>query len=92
MLKRTFDWFVSFLVILIALPIWMTVAIAIKLDSPGPVFHRAIRIGKGGKPFTLYKCRTMVAEAARRGPGITQQADPRITRVGHFLRKLKTSS
>lgn len=92
MLKRTFDWFVSFLVILIALPIWMTVAIAIKLDSPGPVCHRAIRIGKGGKPFTLYKFRTMVAEAARRGPGITQQADPRITRVGHFLRKLKTSS
>jgi len=58
------------------------------------------RIGKGGKPFTLYKFRTlglssvegMVADAPNRGPGITRGADPRITPVGRFLRKLKTSS
>jgi lipopolysaccharide/colanic/teichoic acid biosynthesis glycosyltransferase len=64
----------------------------IKLDSPGPIFHRAIRIGQDGKPFTLYKFRTMVADALCRGPGITPQDDTRITRVGRFLRKLKTSS
>jgi len=89
MLKRAFDFIVSLLVILIASPFWLSVAIAIKLDSPGPVFHRATRIGKAGRPFTLYKFRTMVADAASRGPGITQQDDPRISRVGRFLRKLK---
>jgi len=89
MLKRTFDFVVSFLVILIALPLWLAVVMAIKIDSAGPVFHHATRIGKGGKPFTLYKFRTMVADAASRGPGITQQDDPRISRVGRFLRQLK---
>lgn len=89
MLKRAFDFVISLLVILIALPLWLAVAMAIKLDSPGPVFHRATRIGKGGKSFTLYKFRTMVADAPWRGPGITQRDDPRITRVGRFLRKFK---
>ena len=77
------------LFVLIALPLWLAVAIAIKLDSSGPVFHRATRIGKRGRPFTLYKFRTMVADAPSRGPGITQEADPRITSVGRFLRRLK---
>ena len=89
MLKRAFDFVISLLVILIALPLWLAVAIAIKLDSPGPVFHRATRIGKDGKPFTLYKFRTMVADAPSRGPGITSSEDSRITGVGRFLRKLK---
>jgi len=89
MLKRAFDFVVSLLVILVALPLWLTVAMAIKLDSSGPVFHRATRIGKDGDPFTLYKFRTMVADASRRGSGITRQDDPRVTRVGRTLRKLK---
>ena len=89
MLKRAFDFVVSLLIILIALSLWLAAAVAIKLDSPGPVFHRARRIGKDGQPFTLYKFRTMVADAPRQGPGITRQDDPRITRVGRFLRKLK---
>jgi len=89
MFKRIFDFIVSLAVILIAFPIWILVALAIKMDSPGPVFHRGTRVGKDGKPFTLFKFRTMVADAPRRGPGITQQDDPRITRVGRFLRKLK---
>ena len=100
MVKRVFDFVVSLLVILIALPLWLAVAIAIKLDSPGPVFYRGSRIGRDGKPFHIYKFRTlglssvegMVADASRQGPGITRQDDPRITRVGRFLRKLKTSS
>lgn len=89
MIKRAFDITVSLLVIVIALPLWLIVALAIKLDSTGPVIHRAKRIGKDGKPFTLYKFRTMVANASRDGPGITGRGDSRITRVGSFLRKLK---
>lgn len=89
MLKRAFDVIVSLLVILIALPLWLAVAMAIKLDSPGPVFHRTQRIGKDDHPFTLYKFRTMVPDAPNRGPGITRDNDPRLTRVGRTLRKLK---
>ena len=88
-LKRAFDTIVSLLVITIALPLWLVVAIAIKLDSPGPVFYRGQRVGKDGKLFAIYKFRTMVVDAPNRGPGITHGADPRITRVGRFLRKLK---
>jgi lipopolysaccharide/colanic/teichoic acid biosynthesis glycosyltransferase len=89
MLKRVFDVLVSSTVIFIALPLWAIIAIAIKLDSPGPVFYRGVRVGKDGKLFTIYKFRTMVVDAPNRGPGITSSKDPRITRVGRLLRKFK---
>ena len=89
MLKRAFDLILSLLVILIALPMWLAVAIAIKLDSPGPVFYRGTRVGKDGRLFSIYKFRTMVVDAPNKGPGITHGNDPRITRVGRTLRKLK---
>lgn len=89
MAKRIFDVIISLCVVIIALPLWLVVAIAIKLDSPGPVLYRAIRIGKDGKPFALFKFRTMVAGASRQGPGITRDGDSRITAVGRLLRKLK---
>jgi lipopolysaccharide/colanic/teichoic acid biosynthesis glycosyltransferase len=89
MLKRVFDITISTFFLSAFSPFFLLIAMFIKVDSEGPVLHRAQRIGKGGKPFTLYKFRTMVADASRRGPGITQQDDPRITRVGRFLRKLK---
>lgn len=89
MLKRTFDILISTFFLVTFSPFSLSIALLIKLDSSGPVFHRATRIGKDGKPFTLYKFRTMVADAPNRGPGITRDADPRITRVGRFLRKLK---
>jgi lipopolysaccharide/colanic/teichoic acid biosynthesis glycosyltransferase len=89
MLKRAFDLILSLLVILIALPMWLAVAIAIKLDSPGPVFYRGTRVGKDGRLFSIYKFRTMVVDAPNKGPGITHGNDPRITRVGRILRKLK---
>lgn len=89
MLKRAFDVVVSAVVILIALPLWAVVALVIKLDSPGPVFYRGRRIGRGGEPFHIYKFRTMVTGAAKKGPGITSGEDPRITGVGRLLRKLK---
>jgi lipopolysaccharide/colanic/teichoic acid biosynthesis glycosyltransferase len=70
-------------------PTFLLVAALIKLDSPGPVFYHARRVGKDGRPFRLYKFRTMVADAARRGPSITTAGDRRITRVGRLLRRTK---
>ena len=70
-------------------PLFLAVAVAIKLDSPGPVFYRAERVGKEGIPFRLYKFRSMTADAHRRGPGITAANDPRITRLGAILRRTK---
>jgi lipopolysaccharide/colanic/teichoic acid biosynthesis glycosyltransferase len=89
MFKRIFDFIVSLAVILIALPIWILVALAIKMDSPGPIFYRGVRVGKSGKFFSIFKFRTMVFEAPNCGPGITRDADPRITRMGRILRKFK---
>ena len=89
MIKRGFDVIVSFLVILITLPFWLVAAIAIRLDSPGPVFYRGQRVGRDGKLFAIYKFRTMEVDAPNQGPGITRDADPRITRVGRVLRRLK---
>lgn len=89
MLKRLFDVAISALGLLILLPLWGAIALAIRLDSRGPILHRAVRVGRGGREFTLYKFRTMVADAAQRGPGITVSGDPRVTRVGRFLRHWK---
>src|SRR5687767_11087222 len=58
----------------------------VRLDSPGPVFFRQERVGQGGRPFRIHKLRTMVADAARRGPAITELDDPRVTRAGRWLR------
>jgi lipopolysaccharide/colanic/teichoic acid biosynthesis glycosyltransferase len=70
-------------------PILTIIALAIKLDSPGPLFHRAQRVGKDGQLFNLFKFRSMVADAAQRGPGITAAGDSRITPVGRLLRRSK---
>ena len=67
----------------------LIVAVLVKLDSPGPVLFRGERVGRNGERFRVYKFRTMVSDAARRGPGITTKGDPRVTRVGHFLRRTK---
>jgi len=75
---------------LIALsPLFALIALLIKLDSPGPVFFRGKRVGKDGRLFWVYKFRTMVADATRCGPGITAARDPRVTRIGRFLRRTK---
>jgi lipopolysaccharide/colanic/teichoic acid biosynthesis glycosyltransferase len=87
MLKRLFDILFSFLGLLITSPILLLVAIAIKLDSRGPVFYRGERIGKKGKPFRIFKFRTMVENAERIGGPSTASDDPRLTRIGNFLKK-----
>jgi lipopolysaccharide/colanic/teichoic acid biosynthesis glycosyltransferase len=89
MSNRVFDVVGSGLLLWSLSPVLVATSIAIKLDSRGPVFHRATRVGKDGKPFGLYKFRTMVPDAARRGPGITRADDPRITRTGRILRHFK---
>lgn len=95
-LKRTMDIAGASLLLALTLPITIAAAIAIKLDSPGPVFFRQRRIGQGGKPFKLTKFRSMTADAeaqrqaliadSRQTQWLHLDHDPRITRTGHFLR------
>ena len=87
MVKRLFDITVSFLGLLATSPLLLAAALAVKLSSPGPVFFRQERVGKGGKPFHILKFRTMRSSGG--GPLITVGRDPRITRVGHLLRQSK---
>jgi lipopolysaccharide/colanic/teichoic acid biosynthesis glycosyltransferase len=86
MTKRLFDLIVATLgLALLALPGFL-VALAIRLDSPGPVFFRQERVGRGGRVFRIHKLRTMRADAERLGGPLTVGADPRVTRIGAFLR------
>ena len=89
MSKRIFDCLVSTVGLLVLSPVLMVLAVWIKLDSPGPVFFRQVRVGRWGKLFRIHKFRTMVTDAERRGLQITVGADARVTRVGQFLRKYK---
>lgn len=87
--KRAFDVVASGAAIMLLLPLFVIVAAAIKLDSPGPVFFRQARVGQGGRHFRVFKFRSMVDGASRLGTALTVHADPRITRVGAFLRDRK---
>lgn len=88
-LKRTGDIAVSAIGLILLLPLFALVAIAIKLDSPGPVFFRHARAGKGLRKFFMVKFRTMVDNAVRLGPEVTASDDNRVTRIGRILRKTK---
>lgn len=88
-LKRGFDFVVSGLAIVVLLPLFLGIAAAIKLDSRGPVFFRQARVGRGGHLFRIFKFRSMVDDASRTGTALTVQDDPRITRLGAFLRARK---
>jgi lipopolysaccharide/colanic/teichoic acid biosynthesis glycosyltransferase len=88
-LKRLFDLVVAVLALVILSPLFVAIAVAVVLDSRGPIFYRARRIGQGGQPFHMFKFRTMVAGADRSGPGLTYNGDPRITRVGRLLRRVR---
>jgi lipopolysaccharide/colanic/teichoic acid biosynthesis glycosyltransferase len=89
MIKRVFDFVAACLGLVIQSPVFVLIALWVKLDSPGPVFYRGERVGKDGRLFRICKFRTMVAQAALAGPGITTKADRRVTRVGKFLRRTK---
>ena len=85
--KRLLDMLVSSLVLLLGMPVWIAVAIAIKIDSQGPVFYSQTRVGRGGKHFTLHKFRSMYTDAEKHGPQWATMNDPRVSRVGRFIRK-----
>lgn len=97
--KRVLDVTVASIALVLLAPLMLLIALAIKMDSPGPVLFRQVRIGKGGKPFWFFKFRSMVKNAeqmkrelipkneVRGGPVFKMRNDPRITRVGRFLRR-----
>ncbi|MBK7459492.1 MAG: sugar transferase [Betaproteobacteria bacterium] len=87
MVKRLFDLLGATLALLLLSPLLLVVALAVRLDSPGPVFYRQQRVGRGGVPFKIHKFRTMRHGAG--GPLLTVGDDPRITRVGAFLRRTR---
>ncbi len=80
---------VSLITVAVTLPLWGAMALLIKLDTPGPVLYRGLRVSKGGGIFHIYKFRSMVHEEAGGGPDITAKGDARVTRVGRFLRATK---
>ncbi|SOY82775.1 Sugar transferase [Cupriavidus taiwanensis] len=87
--KRLFDLFFAGVGLCILSPLLLVLALAIRVESPGPVFFRQERVGQFGRTFRIHKFRTMVVNAERRGLQITVGADQRVTRVGGFLRKYK---
>lgn len=89
MLKRAFDIVVSTVALVALSPLFLSIAIAIRLTSPGAILYRATRVGQGGKLFTLCKFRSMVVDADRIGPGITAASDARVTAIGRTLRRTK---
>lgn len=88
-MMRLLDFTAALLSLIFLSPLFAIVAIMIKHDSPGPVFHNAQRVGRNGELFRLYKFRSMVADAERIGPSITTCADPRVTTIGRRLRRTK---
>jgi len=88
-IKRAFDFVTACLALFLLSPLLLLLALLIKIDSPGPALFKQERIGRGFRPFLIYKFRTMVADAPHRGGAITFGADPRITRIGRALRKAK---
>ena len=88
-LKRAMDIVISGGALLVIWPVLLLIALAIKIDDPGPVFYRQVRVGKDGKEFRIFKFRTMVVDADKKGLAITVGRDNRITRMGRLLRKTK---
>ena len=86
LLKRIFDVIVSLIILIILLPVFIILGIAIKLDSKGPIFFRQERITQYGRTFRIFKFRTMVNNAEKLGTQVTVVNDSRITRVGSFIR------
>lgn len=87
LMKRVFDIFLSLVLLIILSPILIILAILIKFDSKGPVFYRQERVTTNGKIFKIFKFRTMIQDADKRGALITGKQDSRITRIGNKIRK-----
>jgi lipopolysaccharide/colanic/teichoic acid biosynthesis glycosyltransferase len=87
--KRVFDMVIAGLGLLVTAPLFLGIAIAIKHDSPGPVFFRQVRVGKKRRPFAMWKFRKMPHDLPEQGPMLTARNDRRLTRVGHWLERTK---
>ncbi|MBV9265411.1 MAG: sugar transferase [Acidobacteriaceae bacterium] len=87
--KRGLDLCFSAPALILLSPVFLISALAVRLDSSGPIFFRQRRIGRYGRPFYVLKFRTMIHDPERKGPTVTASSDTRITRVGRFLRKSK---
>ncbi len=88
-MKRLFDVVASLAGLIVFSPLLLAMAAWVKLDSPGPVFYRGKRAGRGGKPFYIFKFRSMVVNADKVGGPSTSGDDPRVTRSGRFVRRCK---
>ena len=86
-MKRVVDVLLSMAALVVLAPLLLLAAVAIALESGGPVFFKQVRLGRGGREFGMYKFRSMVKDAASIGPWHTASGDPRVTRVGRFLRR-----
>jgi exopolysaccharide biosynthesis polyprenyl glycosylphosphotransferase len=89
LLKRSFDVFVSLCILIFGLPLYIVFGLLVKLGSKGPIFYRQERIGIYGHPFDIVKFRSMKVDAESAGPQLSSEEDPRITRMGKFLRKTR---
>lgn len=87
--KRLCDLVLAAILLVLLLPFGLLVAVGIKLVSPGPVFYRGQRTGWKGRPFRIFKFRTMIVDADQKGGGTTALDDPRVFRLGRFLRRTK---
>ena len=89
MLKRFIDITISLLALILLAPVFPILAVLIKSTSRGPLFYKGRRVGRGGEIFLMHKFRSMVANADQIGTDLTPHGDPRVTKVGRFLRKTK---
>ena len=87
--KRAFDIVVSLIMLIVLSPVFLILAIAIKIDSPGPVFYRQERVTQYGRHFRIFKFRSMVNNADKSGTAVTVKDDCRITKTGRFIRKFR---
>ncbi|GAB2536725.1 sugar transferase [Rufibacter soli] len=88
-LKRVIDLTAAVVVLIFLSPLYLTLAILVKLSSPGPVFFSQERVGWQGKPFRIYKFRSMCVDAEKAGPSLSSDEDPRVTKLGRFMRKVR---
>ncbi len=88
-MKRLFDIIASGLGLIVLSPLFAVIAVWIKLDSPGPVFYRQVRVGRGNKDFRLFKFRSMRPDSDKLGLITVGGHDPRVTRSGYYIRKYK---
>ncbi len=87
--KRVFDFLAGIILLIASLPLWPVIAVIIKIESSGPVFYKQTRVGQSGKPFKVIKFRSMIKDAEKDGPKMAQENDPRVTKLGRFMRKTR---